>query len=46
MAQSFITPTLDDTDRLPHKCLVQTPHLSVLLTEKDFTAYDDHASFK
>jgi hypothetical protein len=42
----FITPTLDDADRLPQKCLVQIPHLMVLLLEKDCTAYNDHASFK
>jgi hypothetical protein len=46
MAQSFITPTLDDGDRLPQKCLEQIPYLLVLLHEKDFSAYNDHASSK
>jgi len=46
MAQSFITPKLDDADRLPQKCMEQIPHLLVLLLEKDFTTYNDHASFK
>jgi len=47
MAQPFITPTLDDADRLPQKWMVQIPHLMAFTAwKKDFTAYNDHASFK